>query len=111
MALPDDNAGALRVGPAVLHDATASGPLDGMSFVAKDLFAVAGQHTAAGSPDRLTDAFLADTNAPAIERLRAAGATLIGIAHQDELAYSLMGQNARMPNPTNPRAPGALTGG
>ncbi len=111
MTLPNDTAGALRVGPDMLAEPTGQGPLTGLSFVAKDLFAVAGQHTAAGSPERLTDTFLADTNATAIERLRAAGATLIGIAHQDELAYSLMGQNARMPNPTNPRAPGAITGG
>lgn len=106
-----DDAGALRVGPAVLHTPTAHGVLDGLTFVAKDLFAVAGHHTAAGSPERLTDDFLATENAEAVSRLLATGATLIGIAHQDELAYSLMGQNARFPNPTNPRAPGAITGG
>lgn len=111
MTLPRDTAGALRVGPAVLAEPTGNGALNGLSFVAKDLFAVAGHHTAAGSPERLTDTFMADTNAAAIDRLLANGAALIGIAHQDELAYSLMGQNARMANPTNPRAPGAITGG
>jgi len=95
----------------VLHAHTGQGALSGMQFVAKDLFAIAGHHTAAGSPERLTDAYIADTNATAVTRLLAHGATLIGIAHQDELAYSLMGQNARMPNPTNPRAAGAITGG
>lgn len=111
MTLPSDPAGALRVGPAILATPTGEGPLQNVSFVAKDLFAVAGHHTAAGSPERLTDAFMATANAEALARLLAAGATLIGIAHQDELAYSLMGQNARFPNPTNPRAPGSITGG
>lgn len=108
---PADTAHALRVGPSVLQPPTGDGPLDGLNFVVKDLFAVAGHHTAAGSPDRLTDAFLATNNAAALDRVLANGATLVGIAHQDELAYSLMGQNARFPNPTNPRAPRAITGG
>lgn len=111
MALPNDTAATLRVGPAILAKPTGDGSLRGLLFVAKDLFAVAGHHTAAGSPERLTDPFLATVNADAINRLLANGATLIGIAHQDELAYSLMGQNARFPNPTNPRAPGSITGG
>jgi len=111
MTLPFDTAGALRVGPDILAANTGDGPLNGLMFVAKDLFAVAGHHTAAGSPERLTDAFMASANAQVVDRLLANGATLIGIAHQDELAYSLMGQNARMPNPTNPRAPGSITGG
>lgn len=111
MTLPFDTAGALRVGPAILAANTGDGPLRDLKFVAKDLFAVAGHHTAAGSPERLTDAFMATANATTIDRLLANGATLIGITHQDELAYSLMGQNARFPNPTNPRAPGAITGG
>lgn len=111
MTLPFDTAGALRVGPDMLAANTGDGPFNDLMFVAKDLFAVAGHHTAAGSPERLTDAFLAAANAHVIDRLLANGATLIGITHQDELAYSLMGQNARMPNPTNPRAPGSITGG
>jgi amidase len=87
------------------------GPLAGLSFVAKDVFDVAGHRTGAGSPDWLRTHGPAPATAPAIERLLAAGANMLGRAHTDELAYSLNGQNAHYGTPVNPRAPDRIPGG
>src|SRR4051794_1233558 len=106
-----DPLGALRVGPALLHRGAAGGPLAGRTFVAKDLFDVAGQRTGAGNPDWLAEAPVAERSAPAVERLLAAGADLVGKSHTDELAYSLSGTNAHYGTPVNPAAPGRTTGG
>ncbi|GIK98045.1 MAG: amidase [Alphaproteobacteria bacterium] len=89
----------------------AEGPLAGLTFAAKDLFDVAGHRTGCGNPDwRATHGPAAHT-APAIERLRAAGATLVGRTITDELAYSLQGQNAHYGTPRNVNAPGRIPGG
>lgn len=39
------------------------------------------------------------------------GATLLGMAHMDELAYSLNGQNYHFGTPINKAAPGSVPGG
>lgn len=101
--------GAIRA--AVTLDGAPGGPLAGLSFVAKDVFDVAGQTTGAGSPDwRRTHGPAAET-APAVQRLLEAGADLVGKSETDELAYSLMGQNAHYGTPINPAAPDRLPGG
>ncbi|WP_445680848.1 amidase [Radicibacter daui] len=108
-AVLDDNLGAfatrLELAP------TASGPLDGLTFAAKDLFAVAGYITGAGNPRWKATHPPARETAPAIARLLAAGAGLAGMTHTDELAYSLMGENAHYGTPLNPAAPGRVPGG
>lgn len=110
-ALPTDNVGALIVGPVVLADGSGHGPLSGRTFVAKDLFDVAGWPTGAGNPDWLAAARPADRHADAVQLLLTAGASLIGKAHSDELAFSLSGNNMHYGAPANSAAPGRLPGG
>jgi Asp-tRNA(Asn)/Glu-tRNA(Gln) amidotransferase A subunit family amidase len=89
----------------------ASGPLDGRTVAVKDLFAVAGYPVGAGNPAWLEQARTEPDDAPAVARLREAGAAIAGIARTDELAFSLSGVNAHYGAPPNPAAPGRVTGG
>jgi len=88
-----------------------AGPLAGTTFVAKDLYDVRGYRTGAGNPDWERTHELAARTAPAIERLLAAGATLVGKSCTDELAFSLDGINVHYGTPLNPRFPDRLPGG
>ncbi len=107
----EDRFGALCHHAEVALESAPSGPLAGLSFVAKDVFDVAGHRTGAGSPDWLRTHAAAIATAPAVARLLEAGARLVGKSETDELAYSLMGQNAHYGTPINPRAPDRLPGG
>lgn len=73
-------------------------PLAGLSVSIKDLFDVAGQVTAAGSVV-LADAPAAVQDCPAVARLRAAGAGLIGRTHMVEFAFSGVGNNPHFGTP------------
>ena len=53
----------------------------------------------------------AGLSAPAVDRLLAAGARLVGKAHMDEMAYSLLGANHHYGTPVNPAAPDRHPGG
>ncbi|HJP22438.1 MAG: amidase [Alphaproteobacteria bacterium] len=61
------------------------GPLHGVPLAAKDLFATAGVRTTFGSP--LYADWVPDHDAAAVERLRAAGAVIVGKTNLHELAY------------------------
>jgi amidase len=106
-----DQVGALRVGPAVLLAGAPDGPLAGTETVVKDLFAIAGQRTGAGNPDWLAGAPVNTVTATAVRRLTGAGATVVGIAHTDELAFSLSGTNVHYGTPLNSKAPERVPGG
>jgi amidase len=88
-----------------------SGPLDGLTFVAKDLLDVAGHVTGGGNPHWASRQKPAVKSAPAVDCLLRAGATLVGKTITDELAFSLEGENEYHGTPTNPRAPDRLPGG
>jgi amidase len=107
----DDPLGALKIGPAVLAEGAPDGALAGTTFVAKDLYDVAGYPTGAGNPQWEATHAVPTTTAPAVARLLAAGATLIGKSHTDELAYSLSGTNVHYGTPVNRAAPGCVPGG
>jgi amidase len=92
-------------------DGAAAGPLAGLAFVAKDLYDVRGYRTGAGNPDWERTHEPAAATAPAVERLLAAGAALIGKSCTDELAFSLDGVNVHYGTPLNPRFPDRLPGG
>jgi amidase len=109
--LRSDPARSLIVGPALLAAGSERGPLRGLTFVAKDLFDVAGWRTGAGNPDWLESASPAASHADAVGALLAAGASLIGKAHSDELAFSLTGCNAHYGTPVNSAAAGRMPGG
>ncbi len=87
------------------------GPLTGASVAVKDLFAVAGQQIGGGTPAWLAQAGTEPRNAAAVDLLTRAGADVIGIAHTDELAFSLAGTNIHYGTPPNPAAPGRIPGG
>lgn len=103
--------GALRVGPEVLASPMGSGPLASVDMVVKDLIDVTGFATGAGVPERLADATPAARHATAVARMLRAGATVVGKAHTDELAFSLSGTNVHYGTPRNPAAPGRIPGG
>jgi len=89
----------------------ASGPLHGLTFGLKDLFAVAGERTGFGNPDWLRTHPPAERDAWVLSALLAAGATMVGRTHTEELAFSLTGENAHYGTPVNPRAPARVPGG
>jgi amidase/aspartyl-tRNA(Asn)/glutamyl-tRNA(Gln) amidotransferase subunit A len=80
------------------------------------LFDVAGQTSAAGSRV-LSSAPIARRDAPAVARLRAAGAALIGRTNMSEFAFSGVGVNPHFGTPANaalsdePRIPGGSSSG
>lgn len=74
-------------------------PLAGLSVSVKDLFDVANQVTAAGSVV-LANAPPAARDCPAVARLRAAGAGLIGRTHMVEFAFSGVGNNPHHGTPS-----------
>lgn len=93
----------------VLH--AQSGILAGLRLAVKDIFDVKGLRTGCGNPQKFNEATPARESAAAVQTLLDAGARFVGKTQTDELAFSLMGQNVHYPYPTNPRAPGRVTGG
>jgi amidase len=87
------------------------GPLAGTTFVAKDLFDVAGTVTGAGQPTWAATHEPAAAHAPAVQALLDAGATLVGKSHTSEMAFSLSADNAHYGMPVNPAAPDHDPGG
>lgn len=94
-------------------------PLAGLAVSIKDLFDVAGQPTTGGSAS-LADAPAATADAPAVARLRRAGAALTGHTNLSEFAFSGVGTNPHHGTPANagtlaldatPRVPGGSTSG
>jgi len=90
---------------------TGSGPLDGLCFAVKDLIDVRGYVTGCGNPDWAAGHSPAIVNAVCVDQLLAAGATCIGKAVCDELAFSLDGENFFYGTPLNPRSPDRVPGG
>jgi amidase len=88
-----------------------SGPLAGLRLAVKDIFDVAGYRTGCGNPQKHENAVPAERTAPAVQAILDAGAEFVGKTQTDELAFSLMGQNAHFPHPVNPAAPDRVTGG
>jgi len=92
------------------------GPLAGIPISIKDLFDLKGEVTTAGSRMLAGDA-PATQDAPAMARLRAAGAIFIGRTNMTEFAYGGHGINAHYGTPLNPwdranaRIPGGSTSG
>jgi len=91
-------------------------PLAGLAVSVKDLFDIAGQTSTAGSRV-LSGAPAAQSDAPAVARLRAAGAAIIGRTNMSEFAFSGVGINPHFGTPANtafgdpPRIPGGSSSG
>jgi aspartyl-tRNA(Asn)/glutamyl-tRNA(Gln) amidotransferase subunit A len=85
-------------------------PLAGLPVSIKDLFDVRGQVTRAGSK-ALDGNAPAQADAPAVARLRAAGAVLIGRTNMSEFAFSGLGLNPHYGTPRTPFDPDRISGG
>ncbi len=99
----------------VFHDrlarqSRANDPLNGALVTVKDLFDVAGHVTRAGSVFMADDA-PAENDALPIQRLRAAGAVMLGHTNMTEVAYSGLGLNPHYGTPDNALQPGCIPGG
>ena len=102
---------ALVRGQNLRIDGADGGPLSELTFVAKDLFDVAGHITGGGNPDWAAAQSAPDAHAWAVQTLLDAGATLIGKSITDEVSLGLLGENAFDGTPLNPRAPDRVPGG
>lgn len=87
-------------------------PVEGIPVSVKDLYDVAGDVTRAGSKV-LDDAAPARADAPAVARLRAAGAVIVGRTNMVEFAFGGVGLNPHYGTPRNPydRKAGRVPGG
>jgi amidase len=87
------------------------GPLAGLTFMVKDLFAIKGHRVSNGNPDFYAHATPARETTPAITRLLDAGASCTGVTVCDEFFYSVLGTNVHYGQPINSRARRYVTGG
>src|SRR5581483_5593852 len=71
-----------------------SGPLAGLTAAVKDMYDIAGTRTGGGSPEWLEAHPPAPAHAAAVERILAAGASIVGKTICDEFFYSVTGDNA-----------------
>ena len=87
-------------------------PVEGLPISVKDLYDVGGDVTRAGSK-LLANAAPAAADAPAVARLRAAGAVIIGRTNMVEFAFGTTGLNPHYGTPKNPweRKTGRVPGG
>lgn len=83
-------------------------PLYGIPYVIKDNIDAAGLPTTAACPDFSR---LAEADAPAVARLRAAGAILLGKVNLDQFATGLVGVRSPYGTPRNAVDPACVPGG
>ncbi|PKN94953.1 MAG: Asp-tRNA(Asn)/Glu-tRNA(Gln) amidotransferase GatCAB subunit A [Chloroflexi bacterium HGW-Chloroflexi-6] len=106
---PTLNVFAVKFDPERIAEQS-QGELSGIPIVVKDLIDIAGIPTAAGSPKffgvepALKDAFVVD-------RLKYAGATLLGKTNTHEIALGITGINPHTGAVRNPHSPERITGG
>jgi len=106
-----DNINAFTEGGRFVVEPTAAGPLDGLDFVAKDLFDVAGHPTGGGNPDWSAHNPIPKKHAWAVQALLDAGASLVGKTITDEISLGILGENAFYGTPLNSAAPERVPGG
>ena len=85
--------------------------LASQTVAVKDLFDVAGFAVGGGVPGFLAESKPATRTAPAVQNLLDSGASVTGIAHTDEFAYSIAGKNPHYKTPPNGAVIGAIPGG
>ena len=107
-----DREGAVRAAEQVarkLADGVAPPPLCGVPVAIKDLVLTRGLRTTFGS--KLYEDYLPDTDDIVVERLRAAGAIILGKTNCSEFGYGGVGHNPVFPTTRNPWNPDLTSGG
>ncbi len=98
-----------KAAEAAVMRGDALGPLHGVPFTVKDTIETAGLRSTSGSPVRAQ--FVPEHDAPAVARLRAAGAILLGKTNSAEMAMDYNTDNPVFGRATNPYDPLRTTGG
>ncbi|WP_137043846.1 amidase [Pseudolabrys sp. FHR47] len=106
---------AAEASDARARTGTLLGPLDGAIVTIKDLFDVVGDVTRAGSKVLADEGQVAARDAVVVQRLRAAGAVIVGKTNMSEFAFTGVGANPHYGTPGNPadraRVPGGSSSG
>jgi len=109
----DQAIAAARDAEAEIAQGRYRGPLHGVPLAVKDLYATKGVRTTGGS--KLLADWVPDHDAAVVERLKAAGAVLLGKTGMHELAYGTTSNNAHHGPTRNPWDlachPGGSSGG
>jgi len=106
-----DTVGALVPGSSVHIDGAPHGPLSGLTFMAKDLFDIAGHPTGGGNPHWPGNKVPAARHAWAVQALLDGGADLVGKTITDEVSLGILGENMFQGTPINTAAPDRVPGG
>ena len=106
-----DPASAFLAGPRCSVAGLPTGPLAGLGFAVKDLIDVAGTATLGGTPDWAAAQATPTAHAAVVQRLLAAGASVVGKTITDEVSLGILGENAHDGTPLNPAAPDRVPGG
>ena len=109
--MTQDTVGALVPGSSVHIDGAVGKLLSGLTFMAKDLFDVAGYPTGGGNPDWTGNRQPAERHAWAVQALLDGGASLVGKTVTDEISLGILGETTFHGTPVNSAAPGRVPGG
>ncbi len=105
----DEARAAARQAERAIHRGETLGPLHGLPIGLKDLFFTRGLRTTMGS--KIMADFVPDFDAAAVERLRQAGAVVIGKQQMHEFALGGTSENPHWGPARNPWDPERMTGG
>ncbi len=86
-------------------------PLDGIPFLVKDLYDVAGWPTTASSAFLAAELGTPERTSPLVARLWSLGAVPVGKTHLNEFAYGLSGRNVHFGDCPHPRYRDRIPGG